>query len=294
MIEDPLAVLLRFALYVVLGLLFGLLAFGRYAPSPQAGSPRMRNLAGLAAAGAALSVLGLVDLAARMHGLALADAGVEELITVLSLPGLGSALSVRIGALLLASAILLIRPAHGGLAMACAAAALISLAWQGHAGASEGRTGLVHLAATALHLLAAAIWLGALGAFLLMASRAGRVQTERKRLIAALARFHGIGTVVVLTLAVTGSAAFLAITGWPLPAIAFRSPWWWLLAIKLFVFVAMLGLAAANRFRFAPMLTDGRQQDVRWIRRSIAVELVLALLILALVAWLGLLAPDPG
>ena len=100
--------------------------------------------------------------------------------------------------------------------------------------------------------------------------------------------------VVVATLAITGSVSFLAIAGWPLPPAAFQSPWWWLLAMKLLLFLGMLGLAAANRFRLAPGMSAGHQSAARRIRASIEMELVMLLLILALVAWLGMLAPDPG
>ena len=291
---DPLAVLLRFTLYGVLGLLFGLLAFRHYAPSGHAGAGSVRLPAALAAFGALLSGFGLADLAARMHGLGLADIGAAEAAMILSLPGLGSAFIARIAALLVAMALLLGCPGRGWLATACAGAALVSLAWQGHAGASEGRAGLVHLLATALHLLAAGIWLGALVAFVRMAKLAARSEAKRSLFAAALARFHGVGALVVATLVLTGSAAFLVIAGWPLPASAFQSTWLWLLAAKLLAFLAMLGLAAANRFRLAPDLDAGHQRAVERISNSIAFELALALLILALVAWLGLLAPDPG
>lgn len=291
MLTDPLAVLLRFALYAVLGLMFGLLAFQQYSPAPARLAGRQVIIA-MAALALVLSGSGLVELAARMHGLGLADVGLAEVATILSLPGLGTAFGVRIAALLATIAVMAVRPARDRSALMLAGVALVCLAWQGHAGATEGRAGLGHLLATALHLLAAGIWLGALVMFLAMTARGSQI--DRGTLVASLKRFHGVGSMVVATLALTGSVAFLMIAGWPLPAAAFQSPWWWLLALKLVVFVAMLGLAAVNRFRLAPGLAAGQAHAVQWIRCSIALELALGVFILALVAWLGLLAPDPG
>jgi len=42
------------------------------------------------------------------------------------------------------------------------AAAVAALAWAGHAGATQGGQGEIHVVADALHLLAASAWLGAL------------------------------------------------------------------------------------------------------------------------------------
>jgi putative copper resistance protein D len=53
----------------------------------------------------------------------------------------------------------------------------------------------------------------------------------------------------------------------------------------------MLGLAALNRFRLAPAFAR-TQCSVALIGRSLRVELALALTILGLVAWIGLLAPS--
>lgn len=290
---DALAVQLRFGLYGVLGLLFGLLAFRQYLPASKAEAGGVRLLAFVAALGALLSGVSLFELAGRMHGVTLANVGVDEVATIVSLPGVGSAFGVRITALLLVM-ILLLRSGGGWLALACAGTALISVAWTGHAGATDGRAGLLHLVVTALHLLAAGTWLGALAALLRMTTGAARSDFNVSRLSAALARFHVVGTAVVATLAVTGSVSFFIIAGWPWSASAFQSEWWWLMSGKLLAFLAMLALAAANRFWLAPALNAGHQRGVPNIRATIAFELVLATIILALVAWLGLLAPDPG
>lgn len=294
MMDDPPAVALRFALYGVLGLLFGLLAFRHYVSACGFDGVVRRFAAALSVVGVLLSGFGLVELAARMHGLQISDTGLAEVETILSLPGLSSAFIVRLAALLIALALLLLGFQRDRIILFCAGVALISLAWQGHAGGTEGRTGLLHLVATVFHLLAAAIWLGALTTFAWMTISATRSGGDSSSLSLALVRFHGLGTLVVTALAGTGSVAFIVIAGWPLSETAFQSTWWWLLACKLLAFAAMLGLAAANRYWLAPDLVAGHQRALSRVRISIAVELALAFLILALVAWLGLLAPDPG
>src|SRR3546814_3162192 len=46
--------------------------------------------------------------------------------------------------------------------------AVATLVWAGHAGATEGTAGTVHRVSDILHLIAAAAWIGAIGAFLIL------------------------------------------------------------------------------------------------------------------------------
>lgn len=76
----------------------------------------------------------------------------------------------------------------------------------------------------------------------------------------------------------------------------FTSLYGLLLAGKLILFGVMLMLAAANRFFLTPSLaaaieTGNASLAIGSLRRSLAIETGCALAILALVAWLGLLAP---
>ena len=62
------------------------------------------------------------------------------------------------------------------------------------------------------------------------------------------------------------------------------------MVLKLLAFAAMLGLAALNRFRLAPLLAgNGAQGPLVF---SLRAELLLATSILFLVGWLGLLSPS--
>jgi ParB family chromosome partitioning protein len=80
------------------------------------------------------------------------------------------------------------------------------------------------------------------------------------------------------------------------PVQAFSTHYGRILALKLAVFVIMLGLAATNRFRHVPALghalADGASPvKLDRLRFSICIETVAAALILALVSWLGTLQP---
>lgn len=174
-------------------------------------------------------------------------------------------------------------------------AAVASFAWSGHGAATEGPGSLVHLIADILHLLAAGVWIGALAAFCLLLRARPFGTPQAQALHGALAGFSGVGSAVVAILVLSGlvnswflvgpqGLARLATTGWGV-----------LMLAKLAVFAAMLGLAAVNRFRLTPALAagaaDGDAAALGGLRRSIALETAAAVLVLALVAALGTLAP---
>ena len=69
-----------------------------------------------------------------------------------------------------------------------------------------------------------------------------------------------------------------------------------LLSVKLLLFIGMLALASSNRFFLGPRVEQamqaGRQDEaVTLLRRSLLMESALALLVIACVAWLGVLSP---
>jgi putative copper resistance protein D len=225
-----------------------------------------------------------------MLGIPLDAVDFGALAMVLELPGLGPALVVRAAALSFALWVLVSR--HGGIpaVLPSAGVALATLAWSGHAGGSEGASAALHLGSTVLHLWAAGVWLGAIAAFLLMAAAAIGDQAERATLADSLARFHRTGTVVVLLLVASGIANGAMMLG-GIPTLAsLLSPWGQLMGLKLVAFAVMIGLAALNRFRLAPALA-GESISPAAVRRSLWLEFGLAILILGLVAWLGLLSP---
>jgi putative copper resistance protein D len=280
-------IILRLALYVDLLLLFGVALFGVY--SFERGLRFKPMLRGMALIGALLSVAGLLLMTSAMSGETEFTALWPHLQMMLLETDVGLAWAVRILALF----IVLIRPGLW-IASIASAVALASLAWNGHGAMDEG---VLHFFSDILHLLAAGAWLGALLALVLMAR--GLVDETRIFLLAdAVKRFEWVGAFIVVTLTLSGVVNYLFIVGPRLDDVLFGT-YGILLAIKVFLFAAMLVLAALNRFHLGPSLQqslrDGQHAiAANALRRSVLVELAIALVIVALVAWLGTLSPDAG
>lgn len=172
-----------------------------------------------------------------------------------------------------------------------------SLAWTGHGAATEGALGFVHLGADIVHALAAAMWLGALAALgLFLVAPHG--DPERDRLTHdALHGFSGMGTLAVGLLVATGLVNSGFLVGPDRLAALVTTPYGLLLSAKLAAFVGMLALAASNRFILTPNLHRAQDEAdrlpvaIRGLRRSLALETLLAVILLGLVAVMGTLAP---
>ena len=306
MIETAL-VFVRLAQYAGVMTLLGSSLFFLYA-LPQAGPvsaaalgwPRRLLLvgAGLTCIG---GLIGLVLQTATMAGSlteALKPASLEFMI---SGTGIGRASVVRAVAGALALLILLtVHPGRGLWVMVgvLGAVACMSLGWMGHGGATEGPGGPVHLVTNIAHALAAAVWLGALVVFLILLWPSGPAAPERSRaLLAALHGFSGIGTALVATLVVTGLVNSWFLVGVDRLAGLWTTTYGWLLVAKLVVFMLMLVLAAANRFRLTPALRTALDSDrpptqaLAKLKSSLILEAAGGVGILVLVAWLGTLAP---
>lgn len=283
-------IVLRFALYVDLLLLFGLALFALYSAGTLLRFRPM--LRGMALIGALLSVAGLVLMTRAMSGETALAALWPHLQMMLLETDAGLAWAVRMIALI----VVLIRPGVW-LASMAGAVALASLAWSGHGAMDEGTLRFWHFLSDILHLLAAGAWLGAMLALVLMAR--GPVDEARIRSLAlAVRRFEWIGAVIVLTLSITGVVNYLFIVGPRLDEVLLGT-YGVLLAIKVLLFAGMLVLAALNRFHLGPALAQALRNGqyviaANALRRSVVVELAIALLIVALVAWLGTLSPEAG
>jgi len=285
---DLINILLRMAFYADLLLLFGVALFGLYSTDA---TLRFRPmLRGMALIGALLSVAGLVLMTRAMSGETEFAALWPHLQMMLFETDVGLAWAVRMIALV----VVMIWPGLWQASIA-GALALASLAWSGH-GAMDGAW---HLLSDILHLLAAGAWMGAMLALILMSRLDALFSEARIRSLAdAVKRFEGVGAAIVLILSVTGVLNYLFIVGPKLGEILLGT-YGILLAIKVVLFAGMLVLAALNRFHLGPSLEqslrDGQHQvAANALRRSVSVELGMALLIVALVAWLGTLGPDAG
>lgn len=297
---------LRFALYVDLSLLLGLPLFllynhDYYGKSIRWGAKLGPLLVILASVGVLLSIGSMVLLAKTMSG---ADHVMEIEQHIIGLiitdTDAGLACLVRMSTLLLTivcAACMNRWPAMSiRLSAIFAAIALATLAWSGHGAMDEGARRYVHFAADILHMIAAAGWIGALGAFVLLLRRAKREPGDQMRLLRhGLARFASVGTLIVITLAITGAVNYWLIVG-PTLARLVSSLYGVLLLIKLSLFAVMLILAAANRLHLTPLLeravaSGDHEKATAYLHRTLTLETGAATLILLLVAWLGTLSP---
>ena len=304
---DPWSIALRGSLYAVLMALFGLALFGLYGLDRSARrsgvvlpfTPLLAACAGLALP---LSAFSLLQLAAVLSGASAWAEAWPQVPLVATQTAAGLASLVRLAALLgvlLACLAYRRSPSASLLGIAVlGAAALATLAWAGHGVMDDAPRRLWHLGATLVHLWVSAGWFGALLAFTwLLFSRPPTEGPATRRLARSLAGFSTVGALFVALAAATGLAKYLFIVG-PRLAPLLEGRYGVLLLGKLGLFLAMLGLATLNRWWLTPALaatldSRGPAWAVRRLRLSIGLELAAAVVILALVAWLGTLDPDP-
>lgn len=171
-----------------------------------------------------------------------------------------------------------------------------SFAWMGHGAATEGWGWLIHLAGDVTHSLAAAAWVGALVVFCILLVRPMATSDGQKALCASLAGFSSMGSLLVALIVASGLINSFFLVGWnPLQIATTR--YGQVLALKLVLFSIMLGLATANRFRHTPRLAEAIRKGepttpaLSSLRQSIMIETAMGAGVLALVSWLGTLAP---
>ena len=180
---------------------------------------------------------------------------------------------------------------------AVAAALIATLALVGHANSDHGSQRLVHLAADAAHLLAVGAWVGALPALVGMLG-CHRRSPERMSLdvvARATQRFSLLGVISIGVLIASGAVnAWFTVGSF---AALLMTHYGHLLLVKLALFGGMLALAAVNRARLTPLLSDpGQPRTVRTaaqrsLKRNAALEALLGLLVLGMVGALGTTMP---
>lgn len=200
-------------------------------------------------------------------------------------------------ALLLAAALL--RDWHEAAALraivlGASAAFAGTLAWSGHGGATPGEAGLIHGAADALHLIAAAAWLGGLVPLVLLLRwtlRAGQIRPAA--LTEVLRRFSNLGVLAVATLLASGAVNTIFSVG-SLDALV-ASAYGRMLLLKIALFAAMAALAAINRLTWMPDLaaatSDTAARPIARIHANALGEIALGIVVVILVGWLGTMAP---
>jgi putative copper resistance protein D len=175
---------------------------------------------------------------------------------------------------------------------------LVSLAWVGHAAASPGLFGKVHLLGDALHLLTSAFWPGGLvplAGFLLLLLKSSHV--EPIGLAAPVVRrFSGSSLMAVAGMALTGLLNSLFVVG-SFQALL-TSAYGQILISKLVLFFAMIGLGAWNLFLLKPRIAVelptvhlAQKSAVRSLLRNVLWEIGLGTAVILIVGLLGTTPP---
>jgi putative copper resistance protein D len=189
--------------------------------------------------------------------------------------------------------------AREGLMLLLSGMSTASLAGVGHGSIGTGSLRLIHPAADMAHLLCAAAWLGGLvylGLDLRRASNVGDVESiDIVRTM--LPRFARLGYVAVATLLMTGCINTMVLVQRPEALIG--TDYGRILLLKLGLVAMMIAIAACNRLVFSPRILLGTQPPERVVEntmtlyRSVAMEQIIGLLVLAAVAVLGTTHPIP-
>jgi len=236
---------------------------------------------------------------AAMSGQSYGEAVMSGLmITVLNETQFGLVSEIRLAlAILLAVCLAYDRaPLSRWLSLGLALSLVAAIAWTGHAASTPGKLGYLHLTADALHLAAAAAWIGGMVplALLLNADRRSQVSARASLEHDAVRRFSSLGIVSVATLIGSG-----VINTWILVG-SFRGliepGYGWILLFKIAAFAIMLAFAAVNRFWLTPRLaaapaSTAHRDALRGLTRNSLIEIALGLVIFAAVGVLGTLHP---
>jgi putative copper resistance protein D len=174
-------------------------------------------------------------------------------------------------------------------------ALVMSLAWQGHAGASGS---VWHAWADALHLATASTWPAGLLPFALFLAWARRSADPKFASVISTTSmaFSKVSFITVAALILSGliNASFMIGN----PILLIESTYGRVLLLKLTLLVAALCLAAVNRYRLVPSLVgmrDDQKIELSIVMRFnlvVVCELGLAIMIVAVVAVLGTTPPQ--
>jgi putative copper resistance protein D len=241
------------------------------------------------------------------ESLSISDSAVEALSPaalwlVLSGTRFGLACAVRMALLVLMLVVpsVIRRPrALWGVQAILGAAVTMSFAWTGHGAMGSGASGVWHLGFDLLHLLAAAVWLGALLplANLVVSSLRSRSAEEAGWTLRGLERFSSIGPLVIALLVLSGIGNSWFLIGPSHWRATYSTSYGVTLLVKIGLFGAMLMLAVRNRYWTTPRLRADltARRDMRAamanLRTSLLMETALGLLVVFAVSLLGTLEP---
>lgn len=281
---------------------FEVVALGATGPSADDDQCELdRRLLGVAlrALGAAFfsAVLWFWLVVASMSGLPLAHAfSGDAWRMVLFQTDFGRAWQLRVGLMVAASVLVIFglaqkRP-HNALKLGLcplALALLISLAWISHAAAASPQP--LGLLGDALHLCAAAGWIGGLLPLAIFLARTRVSVSLGQATPCVLRRFSALSLGCVSILALSGLSNSWLLVG-SIGAL-FTTPYGLLLLFKLILFAVLLGFGARNRSMIrAKLWSDASHSDLfSKLRHYVVCEICLGLAIIVIVGWLGITPP---
>lgn len=165
---------------------------------------------------------------------------------------------------------------------------LVSLSPISHsAAAAGGDIAILGAASDAAHLLTAGFWLG--GVIVLVMILPPHRESPMG-LLGPLRLFSMWGTFVVAVLVATGLINLISIL--PISMMSLRHAYFRMLVVKVGLALAMIALAALNRWRFAPALRTEGPGAVRCLEGTISTEIVFGVCVVAIVGILGVTAPN--
>lgn len=236
-----------------------------------------------------VTTIGVLPLQAAIVGEGWQDATNPNIVSALVLEtDFGKIWLARMG-LALVLAVLVLRTAITARQIALVSGLLlVSLALGGHAAMHEGLAGGAHTLNDAAHLLAGAAWVGGLVSLTVcLATRCDDASITEN--VSLLHRFSSAATIAVTIVILTGIINTAFVLGrWPDD---WSSGYQSLLAVKISIVCAMLALAAVNRFLILPRAAVTPERAIRFIRAFAAVEVVLGIVVVAVVAALGTMDP---
>jgi copper resistance protein D len=216
--------------------------------------------------------------------------------------GFGHVWALRGALVVVIAACLLVRSQDrkvaGWIGLPASAAFMASLAWAGHAAATEGLPWeWLHLPADLLHLLATGAWLGGLVPLALLLAHARSDGGSAALAVARTAtlRFSTLGITCVATLIVTGIINTWFLSG-SIPALV-GTLYGQLLLLKVALFIGIIALANVNRSRLVPELAAAASDAVLRLRavgkvsRNAFSEAGAGVLVIAIVGVIGTLPP---
>lgn len=296
---------LRFAHYALLLGLFGLTAFrvfGLKWLNADSAGPIEGSIVAMAVAAPLVSLAQMLASIAAMMGLRIGQLEWASVTALLFETDLGWAFLMRLALLVGAAAVLLLaRRWQGALPVAAAlfGAVLATLPWSGHAAASSGSIGLFHRLIDAVHLMAAAVWIGAIAWFLWLTVMAHRPKRRALAapLLLAMHRFAALGLMLVAIIAITGGVNAQLIFGVANSGAVLGTTYGQMLMAKLGLVGAMLLFGARNALlarQHASAIHGAaahREATLAAMRKSLALEFGLAVSVIALVALLTMMSP---